>query len=1105
MIDIDFAKYCYQRILDIYFDSKQNERKKLLLAFSVLKEFVLKLDEEDSQLFTGFFQRIHFVIQKYGIKRNIAKKLHTIRFFVSRLKDDTSIALSQYELDLRLCDIFMIIGGISQAPFPLDVPFLREEILEENRNLFYEKVKHKDSNVPHLRVYSLGCDTSADSENQIILAAKSEQYDDITIAINHPWAVHPNMYAEGTVISFVNIGFDGKSYYTNQNTLLAIEPDYLIDVTDIAKCFDPSKPNPHIYFLSKFFTNKTGEAATIGNIINTIFDELILDIEVDFDTAYEVALKAKPLQILALLKYNANFQAIRGAAVSHFHKIKSILPKLSAGRKSIEPSFIATKYGLQGRLDLLIEDESLKYVIELKSGKPPSSSIRYRDIDEKDFMLGAWKSHAVQAVCYIMLMESTFGKSPIVSSIYYSADSTNPLRNVPNVLGMKKEILKCRNYIVSVEKALAKNKFLIFGYFNFNLFGDYTSFQQHWVQDFAINYKGFDELEKDYFHSLIGFITRERFSQKIGNHKNSNGSASLWLDSPEDKESSYSIMRNLRLLPNESDFDKLHISFEIRDRLTVNSFRKGDICLIYSINHNGKFSITSDKLLKGSIRDMSSNRVVVSLRNKMSDFEFDANCEWAMEQDSMDTLHRYYYASVYSLLRQKKQKRGKLLGTIPPETAEVPQILYPELSQFQYDLLYKSLSAKDYFLLQGPPGTGKTSFMLRYMVKYLYENTEENIILLAYTNRAVDEICATLNKISPNFPFLRLGSKGTTEFTDNLIAEIAEKDSLPALSIKVQNCRIFVSTAASALTSQDLFSIKTFHTAIIDEASQIPEYNLHLILTQVDRFILIGDEKQLPAVITQPRAGLLTSSQSLSEIELNDLSASYFERMLRNAKRREWRHCYGMLTQQARMSSSIMNLANYLFYKNNLQMSEIYNADANAIKSEKFDIINHYDIIFIDIPNESISKVNRGEASLAAELAKELSKSFRSEFNSSKIGIIAPFRAQVAKIFDELGSHLQEQIDVDTVERFQGSERDVIIISFAVNDVHDIEKISNECEIDGEIIDRKLNVAITRAKKKLIMLGNVKILMQSPIYEKMINYIKLQKDEAILISAAEGS
>jgi len=117
------------------------------------------------------------------------------------------------------------------------------------------------------------------------------------------------------------------------------------------------------------------------------------------------------------------------------------------------------------------------------------------------------------------------------------------------------------------------------------------------------------------------------------------------------------------------------------------------------------------------------------------------------------------------------------------------------------------------------------------------------------------------------------------------------------------------------------------------------------------------------------------------------------------------------------------------------------------------------------------------------------------------IGIITPFRKQVRAIAEQLGEAAYE-ITIDTVERFQGSERDHIIISCAVNSKRQVRLIESLAEIGGRMIDRKLNVALTRARQQVIILGNRAILEQSPQYAALIAFIQ---EHGIITSAEDAA
>ena len=138
------------------------------------------------------------------------------------------------------------------------------------------------------------------------------------------------------------------------------------------------------------------------------------------------------------------------------------------------------------------------------------------------------------------------------------------------------------------------------------------------------------------------------------------------------------------------------------------------------------------------------------------------------------------------------------------------------------------------------------------------------------------------------------------------------------------------------------------------------------------------------------------------------------------------------------------------------------------------------------------TKINQSEAAIAAQLAKQVyEQAIKSgDFNSATtLGIITPYRSQIVLIkraIEKLGIEPLNHIIIDTVERFQGSERDVIIYSFCVNSPYQLRLLANEMEEDGIRIDRKLNVALTRARKQMMITGVPHLLKLNSIYERLL-------------------
>ena len=160
------------------------------------------------------------------------------------------------------------------------------------------------------------------------------------------------------------------------------------------------------------------------------------------------------------------------------------------------------------------------------------------------------------------------------------------------------------------------------------------------------------------------------------------------------------------------------------------------------------------------------------------------------------------------------------------------------------------------------------------------------------------------------------------------------------------------------------------------------------------------------------------------------------------------------------------------------------------------DLLKQQRVIFIDSGFSKDSgfsdKVNPVEARIVADLLRRICRFYGDRFDPQKtVGVIVPYRNQIAMIRQEitqLGLPQLELISIDTVERYQGSQRDVIVYSFTVNRPYQLDFLTSNCFTEeGRIIDRKLNVAITRARKQMLMTGNASLLRRNPVFAQLID------------------
>jgi superfamily I DNA and/or RNA helicase len=355
--------------------------------------------------------------------------------------------------------------------------------------------------------------------------------------------------------------------------------------------------------------------------------------------------------------------------------------------------------------------------------------------------------------------------------------------------------------------------------------------------------------------------------------------------------------------------------------------------------------------------------------------------------------------------------------------------------------------------------------------------------LTAYTHRAVDEICAMLEESGQDY--LRLGSEASCDprFAHRLLSSaFSEKPKLSDIRQRLEQVPIIVSTTLTLLTRPFLLDIKHFSLCIVDEASQILEPYIVCLLSSdsIDRFILIGDHKQLPAVVAQPD----------DDPRLHGCRLSLFERLLRQEREAGRREFVGILQRQGRMHPDIAAFSNEFFYQqeqlqpvpcpHQLETELDYHESSEDALDDQ---LKQHRVLFLPADDE---------ASLVVDVLRRLYRQIGHErFDAAhSIGVIVTYRHQIALIRREiarLGLSQLEDISIDTVERYQGSQRDVIIYSTGVQDLDGLEFLTSNCfEEDGHMIDRKLNVAMTRARKQLIMTGNAGLLRKNEIFSELI-------------------
>ncbi|MBL7776516.1 MAG: ATP-binding protein, partial [Saprospiraceae bacterium] len=343
-----------------------------------------------------------------------------------------------------------------------------------------------------------------------------------------------------------------------------------------------------------------------------------------------------------------------------------------------------------------------------------------------------------------------------------------------------------------------------------------------------------------------------------------------------------------------------------------------------------------------------------------------------------------------------------------------------------------------------------------------------------------------------------------------LHARIAGAGTRAELLAILEPRRIIVGTVAAFANNDKLLEIKKIQRLIVDEASQILEPQLLGLLTRFEHFVLIGDHQQLPAVTAQAPEHTRVGDPDLQAIGLTDLRDSYFERLYRLCVERGMYAHYGQLFRQGRMHAEIMDFPNRHFYGGRLQ----------TLASEA-EVSKHYQHLPLpvaplfypekDSPGITLGRVaflpvsetgalpNQKTALAEARLAAQLLRYFQEQYAAqgktwgpeTSLGIISPWRAQIAQIrqaIAEAGLD-PDALAIDTVERYQGGAREVILISCCVHSAGQLERLVS---LSAEGVDRKLNVALTRAREQLIVLGNPEALGHDARYRAFMEAYGMQ-------------
>ena len=1098
-MDIHIAELFLDAKEEILLSSEYSSKQKIKALFNLLTSILEEVTQSEKIVFTTLFSRAAFMSNRFKIDAKLMFYLHTFRRDNERMKIGSNtkhyVALGSYVIDELINYLWYGKDSIAELEKEASSFFNAKQ----NEVIQFKPVVEAIINSINLEAYEVYFYEEEDAS--ILKKALFDQLDKNEL-FNDNLALIARSFKLPLQVNFIDVEILNDGSYVPNAIILV--PDYLVDVTTVANCFKDYGSNSMLRILSKFKQVENSIPLMVGNIANLFLDEIISNPDVKFNDLVPKIFKLDPLGIS---NFNDNeIRELISHAKKHYLNLKKAvaveLPAQGVKRDKVflEPSFYSRDFGLQGRLDLfhIVKESSQFDIVELKSGKPYRANV-----------YGLSASHYSQTLLYDLMIKSTFGYQYKPNNyILYSKLNEKSLKYAPPVKSQQYEAMKIRNELIAIEFKLAKSSedaAQLFSYLNSDNYEKVKGFELKDLEKFQKFYANLNEQENEYFKSYSSFIAREHRMAKTGEHgiNKANGLAALWLENIEEKEDRFGVLKRLTIQENKSRNEVPSIVLNRTDKTSeLANFRIGDIAVLYPFDDNPK-TVLKNQIFKCTILKIDQNEVEVKLRSKQyNDILFKSIEYWNIEADSLDSGFNTLYRSLFEFCNSKKSNKDLWLGVKPPRTVGLSEHKpLDNLTSQQNGILNQMINTKDYFLLWGPPGTGKTSVMLKSLTEQLFESTEENILLLAYTNRAVDEMCAAIESIREGFSenYIRLGSSTSCgeRFKPRLIDHlISSKTSRKEIKDIIQKKRIFISTVASIVSKVDLFKLKKFDRVIVDEASQILEPMILGLLSRIDNAILIGDHKQLPAVVTQGENESKTKSSHLMDLGITDMRMSLFERLYHRCIKMKWNHAIGLLSFQGRMQEEIMAFPNENFYEHNLHvlpgLSRLVQDRNLTSKSENTSVLSKNRFIYI--PTESDLafnwKTNKYEAEVVTQLIKRIEQLYQEnakEITNDSIGIITPYRAQIATIrkrFEEELPNLLDKITIDTVERYQGGARDIILLSLCTNKLSQLKSLVS---LSKEGIDRKLNVAMTRAREQLVVLGNRDILGSNNTYQALMD------------------
>ncbi|WP_049983634.1 AAA domain-containing protein [Halorubrum sp. BV1] len=834
--------------------------------------------------------------------------------------------------------------------------------------------------------------------------------------------------------------FGGETgYATTGDSWVVLEPDFLVDVTGIRSWVQC----PRMYYLNKLSGIPLNYPVVKGTIVHEVFGDLLRGMDLDDSVTERVAEAGLELGLLGYEPAEVEDEVRRNAAAIEGWLAQGTLGDEDTWRS--EFTLISPTFGLKGRADALRRGTP----VELKTGKNTNREPRFHD--------------KVQAACYALMLEER-GVDPDIGTLLYTKNTALERSEESGDLAPAKEFTVGRGFLEFVVRE--RNALAAMEWRALNDPGERPTVPTGYEADANCSYcfeqdacmvvsgrldqeskagqigTPVPDEERDYFDRFYTALEEERRETHAEYRK-------LWEQSPEERAADDRALIDLDPV-SQTEIDDARWALRARKPDdAVSKLREGDVALasdgdpVAGHAELGRIVELGDEITVETDEPVDLRRLDVY----PSEISVDRSLTALHDAVLKGTERRkdVIFGRRDPAFRGPEARPPGRPGTADPDAPDA----YIDNNDAQNEAVALAVDAEDLALIHGPPGTGKTYTIARTIRALVAAGNR--VLLAAFTNRAVDNALEALRDQGFD-EVCRVGTK-TGVRGDMQDVRLVQRGDPNETAAELRDAPVVAATTATC--GSRVVRECEFDVAVVDEASQLTEPGTHAAITLADRFVLVGDHEQLPPVVRAE----------------NDLQTSLFERLIET-----YPDASVMLTRQYRMSQRIQAFASTEFYDGALrpatpevaaQTLADLGVDPDALAPELTGGVS-----FVDPDGERDGNRNVREAERVAGIVDAY---VAAGVDPDDIGVIAPFRAQVA----EIGR--RTAVTVDTVDRFQGSSKEVIVLSLVASG-----------GLDGPIFEdhRRVNVALTRAKKQLTIVGDADALASDPFYARLLDWAR---------------